>query len=75
MRACWVVLRNEKEVKLFYDNKATGLRHQCGSQPAYVTDQQVLEWVLENGGIGEGDMVRLSSGEILHFQMPGDNNN
>ena len=71
MKACWKIIRNRKGANLVYDNMATGMRHKCGAQPSHVTDEQILEWIVVHGGIGEGDLVKLSDGKTLHFQMPG----
>lgn len=68
MRAQWVLVRNSKGVCLFYDNLITGHHHDCGIQPRFVTDQRVLEWIVEHGGIGVGDLVKLSDGKTFFFQ-------
>jgi hypothetical protein len=66
--AQWLISRTPEEVSIIYVNLLTGQRYNCGVSEPRVSDDDLLNWILEHGRPAYGDQILLSNGSKFNYR-------
>jgi hypothetical protein len=67
--AQWLISRTPDGADVVYVNLLNGQRFECGHTPL-MTDDEILNWILDTGKPGHGDRICLSDGTSFHYSAP-----